>query len=121
MNEVDWTNAKPGAIVHFKNGGKVKLAHLHRIGTVHNLIFQTEANTTSIAYAVNGMTSIPLLDVIRIDPPPEKKSIDGWVNVYPHTLGYTYETKEKADMGATEGRKACVPITVEYYEGEGLK
>jgi hypothetical protein len=50
------------------------------------------------------------LDLIESRPLVHVK---GWVNVYEDTaLGGTYETKEKADSGASTGRVACIHVDV---------
>lgn len=66
----------------------------------------------------------------RISPPmPERKVIEGWVNVYDRwegkieSWGALHPSKEAADKFAAKGspdRIACVPIRIEYTEGEGL-
>lgn len=54
---------------------------------------------------------------------PERKTITGFVNVYPETFEpMLYLTKEKAHSNAAGSprRIACVPVTITYEEGEGL-
>lgn len=54
---------------------------------------------------------------------PERKTITGFVNVYPN-LGIKYshffETKQEADLNNSSNRIACVLVTITYEEGEGL-
>lgn len=54
---------------------------------------------------------------------PERKTITGFVNVYPD-MGILnsnfFETKKDADLKGYNKRIACVPVTITYEEGEGL-
>ena len=44
-----------------------------------------------------------------------------WVNVYPEARGIAaYRSREYADECACEGRIACVSLTIDCEEGEGL-
>lgn len=56
-------------------------------------------------------------DLIEIRP---KRTLDVWVNVYPDRCGGGHETRAVADQHASSGRIACLHITREYEEGEGL-
>lgn len=54
------------------------------------------------------------LDLINI---PERR--EGWISVYPHSVGNLHETKEQADrMAVGAQRLACIHIS--FTEGEGL-
>lgn len=52
---------------------------------------------------------------------PERKTITGFVNVYPGDIGTSiHRDKDLAKIGGSPRRIACVPITITYEEGEGL-
>ena len=51
---------------------------------------------------------------------PQRIQREYWVNVYATCLGSRHDTKEDADYHATGGRLACVKITIDCEEGEGL-
>jgi len=52
---------------------------------------------------------------------PEKKRLKGWINVYPGCYSTVFYEKKHADRAAVEIRTACIPIDIEYYEGQGLE
>ena len=54
----------------------------------------------------------------RVKPTP--KTVEVWVNVYPHGAAGAYMDRIDANHIAGENRIACVPVTVTYTEGEGL-
>ena len=57
------------------------------------------------------------LDLIEVKPRIKREV---WVNVYPHCIGDSMETKELADMKARLDRIACVKLVIDCEEGEGL-
>lgn len=46
----------------------------------------------------------------------------GWLNIYSEQRNgnMLHATKEGADLGASRGRIACVPVTFTFEEGDGL-
>jgi hypothetical protein len=51
----------------------------------------------------------------------EKTKRDYWINIYPtYVRGHAYPTKQEADRASGFNRIACVKVTAEYEEGEGL-
>jgi hypothetical protein len=57
-------------------------------------------------------------DLIEVKPRIKREV---WVNVYPEEIETLfYRTKEAADRGAVPKRIACVRITIDCEEGEGL-
>lgn len=57
------------------------------------------------------------MDLIEVKPRIKREV---WINVYP-TRAYAHPSKEIADSAYfAKDRIACVPITIEYTEGEGL-
>jgi hypothetical protein len=58
------------------------------------------------------------LDLIEVKPRIQREY---WVNVYSNCTGVGHETKDSADFAANiEPRIACVKITIDCEEGEGL-
>lgn len=43
-----------------------------------------------------------------------------WVNVYPDRISSGHLSKQLADAAAGKHRLACIPITIDCEEGEGL-
>ena len=52
--------------------------------------------------------------------PPEKRVLEGYVNVYPKADGALCSTKEEADRVRSNNCIACVHVKVEYEIWEGL-
>lgn len=76
-----------------------------------------EANTWTErgAYLVGKIGPLDLIEV----KPRIKREV--WVNVYPEDIETLfYRTKEAADRGAVTKRIACVRLTIDCEEGEGL-
>jgi len=63
--------------------------------------------------------NVPLnSDLIEVKPRIKREV---WVNVYPEDIQTLfYRTKEAADRGAVHKRIACVKLTIDCEEGEGL-
>lgn len=58
----------------------------------------------------------------RISPPmPERKVLEGWVNVYAESEGFLYLDRDTADKRGVPGRLACVKVSIPYTVGEGLE
>lgn len=58
------------------------------------------------------------VDLIEVKPRIKREV---WVNVYPEDIETLfYRTKEAADRGAVLKRIACVKLTIDCEEGEGL-
>jgi len=55
-------------------------------------------------------------DLVNI---PEKKELDVWVNVYSN-FSSAYCSRSEADRNSSPTRIACVHVTQEFTEGEGL-
>ena len=56
-------------------------------------------------------------DLVEFKP---RIKIKVWVNVYPGGGGTLYASKEEADSVAADSRLACIEITIDCEEGEGL-
>lgn len=56
-------------------------------------------------------------DLIEVRPRIKREV---WVNVYPNQEKGAHRTKESADLNANVGRIACVKLTIDCEEGEGL-
>jgi len=58
-----------------------------------------------------------LSSLIEVKPRIQR---DAWVNVYAKAFGSFSATKAQADEARSEGCLACVKITIDCEEGEGL-
>ena len=57
-------------------------------------------------------------DLIEVKPRIQREY---WVNVYPDNLGFVHLDRAQADeVGFSSNRIACVKITIDCEEGEGL-
>ena len=57
------------------------------------------------------------VDLIEVRPRIKREV---WVNVYPHRTGVTSQTKAYADAHRGVDAIACVKLTIDCEEGEGL-
>ena len=57
------------------------------------------------------------VDLIEVRPRIKREV---WVNVYPHRMGVPSQTKAYADAHRGEDAIACVKLTIDCEEGEGL-
>ena len=58
------------------------------------------------------------LDLMNV---PVKHTREVWVNMYPEKTDLVgHKTRRIADDFASSDRIACIPITIEFEEGEGL-
>jgi len=60
------------------------------------------------------------LDLIEVRPRIQRKV---WINVYSDRFGNVHSSREDADRGVSFGfgaRVACLELTLDYEEGEGL-
>ena len=62
--------------------------------------------------------TIEQYDLIEVKPRIQREV---WVNVYKDSLGDACNTKKLAHMKRCEGCVACVKITIDCEEGEGLE
>lgn len=52
---------------------------------------------------------------------PVRHTREVWLNVYPGNIGIVaHETRAIADEYTSSKRIACIPVTIEFEEGEGL-
>jgi hypothetical protein len=56
-------------------------------------------------------------DLIEVKPRIQREF---WLNVYPLLFSNMHSSKEAADRDALTGRLACIKITIDCEEGEGL-
>ena len=57
------------------------------------------------------------LDLVNV---PEKHKVSFWVNCNSDGITYKHDNRERADWCASLNRIACIPVTIEFEEGEGL-
>jgi len=72
-------------------------------------------------WAIEGQNSLrnkeTQFDLIEVKPRIVREA---WCNVY-HAGEFLYGTREEADSNASYNRIACVKITIDCEEGEGLE
>ena len=80
------------------------------------------------AWTIEGKSSLrdeSDCDLMLTPPEPKRHTVTFWLNFYGHEDGRIevaggHDSKEEATKIACHGRIACVPITIEFTEGEGL-
>jgi hypothetical protein len=67
-----------------------------------------------------GSTMLHALDLIEVKPRIKRMM---WVNIYndEESFGHMHASKAAADKSAIVHRLACIPITIDCAEGEGLE
>ena len=92
-------------------------------GVICAVLIAARKITTTIAVRNTPNATVCMVNV------PVKHKLTFYVNVYEgDTLGRNHATRESADRGNQEQQEitgmtriACIPVTVEYEEGEGLQ
>lgn len=91
--------------------------------TVHGAVKRSDGKWHVSAWSPNGnyklnSSTYDDMDLIEVKPRIQRRV---WVNVYPNGVdGELYFTKEVADQQALTSRIACVHLTIDCEEGEGL-
>ncbi len=92
-------------------GGEYPIHGAYRIGDIW-----LNQSWTADGKAVVGQSA--LSDLIEVKPRIQREV---WLNVYPEKVqDCTHNTKELADKNCCGDRIACVKITIDCEEGEGL-
>ena len=97
-------------------------------GAVHGSVFYDDmryglgwrAREWTLEGGYNSNNLAHDLDLIEVKPRIKREV---WVNVYPEGFGMVCESKEKADIASgaeCKRRIACVKLTIDVEEGEGL-
>ena len=111
---IDWT--KP---VRTKDGRAVRVLCTDGPGDYPVVGFVDGYNRAG-AWALTGKNAdIPGRD-FDLENAPQRIQREYWVNVYENRINSGYDTKEVANKFAAPGRLACVKITIDCEEGEGL-
>ncbi len=87
---------------------------------IHGAVMQFNGNWELRSWYKNGKewsSEEGSLDLIEVK---ERKKIESWANIYPDGAIAPHPTKEKADNGRASDCFACVKITIDCEEGEGL-
>ena len=75
-----------------------------------------------VAMDPDGFVECFELDDTRVHNVRQKLTLTGWVNVYPSELSsILHDSQKDAQRARGKDCLACVPVTVEYYEGQGLE
>lgn len=89
------------------------------INPVHGAVFNCGAwrpeSWTSTGVAIIGRENP--IDLIEVKP---RIQITAWVNVYSDGVVGAHRTRKRADEFASPHRVACLEITIDCEEGEGL-
>jgi hypothetical protein len=84
---------------------------------IHGAV-RNEWGWTAYAWPESGAAALQFDTLIEVKPRIKREV---WVNVYPEARGIAaYRSREYADECACEGRIACVKLTIDCEEGEGL-
>jgi hypothetical protein len=101
-------------------GREVIIYAIHDIGRhpVHGAytecdVWLTESWTRQ-GMCSNGYSSFDLIEV----KPRIKRT--GWLNIYPGYTSSLYDSRATAEVCAAHDRMACIEITIDCEEGEGL-
>ena len=86
---------------------------------IHGAIREDE-NWIAYTWLYDGVAALDCNSLIEVRPRIKREV---WVNVYPHIgVGQFHLSKAQADMNAdVEHRIACVMLTIDCEEGEGLR
>ena len=86
---------------------------------VHGAIFDPQCGWEHRAWFADGRMHFAPSDSDLIEVKPRIQR-EVWVNVYPSGEGMPHRSKKSADVDACEDRIACVRLTIDCAEGEGL-
>lgn len=111
-----------------KGGYEVVIDAVDRGGEwpVHGAISDYSGDWVQRCWASNGRESTGvrngMFDLVEIKP---RIKATGWANLYPvrrgsHIIGGLFSTKDWANEEAADNRIACIPISIDCEEGEGL-
>ena len=116
----------PTKPVQTRNGSKARIVPADRRHPSHPicaLVLYADGTEGVYFYEPDGCSCGPeksLFDLVNI---PERIQWEGWVNLYDNSKmspSFLYRSKQEADQYASNGRLACVKITIDCAEGEGL-
>ena len=84
---------------------------------IHGAIREGESWVVA-SWLYDGVAALDCNSLIEVKPRIKREV---WVNVYPkHIADVVHRDKETADTIAYENRIACVKLTIDCEEGEGL-
>jgi hypothetical protein len=85
---------------------------------IHGAIREDE-NWIAYTWLYDGVAALDCNSLIEVKPRIKREV---WVNVYPDSVGSVCKTREEADRlrPCTHNRIACVKLTIDCEEGEGL-
>lgn len=114
VKPIDWT--KP---VRTKDGRAVRVVCTDAPGS-HPIIGIVEGVREPFCWEVTGVYEEGVELGIELENVPQRIQREYWVNVYQNGLGTAYETKYAAGEARGTQCLACVKITIDCEEGEGL-
>jgi len=110
---IDWT--KP---VRTKDGRAVRVLCTDGLGD-YPVIGLVDGERRCRTWTLDGGELTGTIGPCDLENAPQRIQREYWVNVYPSGIGYN-ETKYLADEVRTSNCLACVKITIDCEEGEGL-
>lgn len=106
-----------------RDGRKVKLYSVDNGGQcpIHGAYFNGET-WRAVSWMSSGKYHLGS-HISNMDLVEGPQTITKWANVFPNGTVNFYNSKEMAEtvVGTYSSRIACVPVTIEYTEGEGLE
>ena len=102
-----------------RDGRPVRILCTDREQTIYTVV--ALVGTEVLSYTADGKqfrTGESRSDLIEVKPRIVREL---WVNVYPENYGdIVHKTKQKADSECAGYRIACIKVTIDCEEGEGL-
>lgn len=118
---IDLSQAKPGDVFLTRDGREAKfVGFLPELGELPCLLLVNGQDSID-TYAVDGSYDVGRKSVWDIvAKKPETRVLDVWMNIKSNGQIWDYPSRFDADQNASSDRIACVPLRIEYTEGEGL-
>lgn len=126
MERRDYT-FEVGKTYETRDGRKAVVVEINVLNKDSNqliaLVYDEDGSSKAYGYYKGGNYLLETdQDCDLMPPEPEKKYAEGWANIYDDPNNFVvWSTKDIADKRTFKSRVACVPVKIEYYEGQGLK
>lgn len=113
-NPIDWSRPED---IRTRDGRKVVIYCTDAPGDfpVHGRVDQ---HKHPLSWSLDGSPSCAYFG-FELYQSTKRGRVEGWVNVYSNGLSDMWPTRDAADR-YTFARIACVKVSIEYEEGEGL-
>ncbi len=114
----------PGDFYETRGGRIVQLMIKNHHNKTHPLIFIIICNGCIYDTTINGEEYLRIetsdLDIIRKHEPKKEYTRDVWFSFYPDGEYGVTNTLEEANAYSDDTRIACIKVTVNFTEGQGL-